>query len=410
MPSISVRQSTIVLAASLVVVACSGPASEDSSSEQANTSESFKSGVYVSTCNGSPTACARFPPDRRYFFSLHQADGHSEQGPNGTVQRTTLLSFHRYVFDTNKACFALDRLMNNVAAEGTAKNGLWRQPVSSQWESEASHSPESLYFRLDGTIDNAIRYFVSPDGNDFNVTYRYLAPGDMRQPICSGEDECPAVMSDVDLPASFVQPPPPPGDTNPDTSNRDNRCTNQYNTYPGCPSSPLVLHFAPTPISLVSKAVPFDLRGDGTAHPVTWLATGSFLALDLDGDGTINSGRELFGQSTRLPDGSLAKDGFAALARYDENHDGVISGDDAVFPRLLLWWDVNQDGVSAANELTTLEHEGVIAIHLDARPVDHPTDTTSYVGLSAAFEQRTEPLCRVNRQVADVWFATKPTQ
>lgn len=42
------------------------------------------------------------------------------------------------------------------------------------------------------------------------------------------------------------------------------------------------------------------------------------LAIDLNGDGIINDGSELFGSSTAMPDGSIARLGFEALAQYDE--------------------------------------------------------------------------------------------
>lgn len=48
------------------------------------------------------------------------------------------------------------------------------------------------------------------------------------------------------------------------------------------------------------------------------------LAIDLNGDGIINDGSELFGSSTVMPDGSIARLGFEALAQYDENGDGII--------------------------------------------------------------------------------------
>ena len=52
-----------------------------------------------------------------------------------------------------------------------------------------------------------------------------------------------------------------------------------------------------------------------------WLP-GDIKFRDLNGDGQINSGAELFGSSTKLADGSVASTGWAALAALDTNGDG----------------------------------------------------------------------------------------
>jgi hypothetical protein len=96
------------------------------------------------------------------------------------------------------------------------------------------------------------------------------------------------------------------------------------------------------------------------ARPVAvgWLAGSddAFLALDINGDGRITSGRELFGEAT-------GRDGFAALARHDENQDGVISREDPVFERLIAWRD-DGDGRSQAAELFPLTALSVRSISL----------------------------------------------
>lgn len=107
----------------------------------------------------------------------------------------------------------------------------------------------------------------------------------------------------------------------------------------------------------------FDHDGDGIKTATGWVnADDAFLVLDRNGNGTIDTGRELFGDSTPLAGGGTAADGFAALAQEDTNADGVVNANDARFDQLRLWRDLNQDGISQANELSTLAANGIVSI------------------------------------------------
>ena len=55
----------------------------------------------------------------------------------------------------------------------------------------------------------------------------------------------------------------------------------------------------------------------------------AFLAIDRNGNGSIDDGTELFG------DQNGAAHGFAELAKFDSNHDGVINAQDDDFDKLL---------------------------------------------------------------------------
>jgi trimeric autotransporter adhesin len=115
----------------------------------------------------------------------------------------------------------------------------------------------------------------------------------------------------------------------------------------------------------VSAGIKFDQNADGVKTATGWVsADDAFLVLDRNGNGVIDNGRELFGDSTQLADGSLADDGFAALAGQDSNGDGVIDAADANFSKLRLWRDLNQDGVSQANELFSLADAGIASINV----------------------------------------------
>jgi hypothetical protein len=93
---------------------------------------------------------------------------------------------------------------------------------------------------------------------------------------------------------------------------------------------PLVLNFNGTAAQLQSTRFSFDLDGDGTTEDVPLLASGSgYLALDKNGNGQIDNGTELFGPANG--------DGFADLAQYDDDHNGWIDENDAIYSSLRIW-------------------------------------------------------------------------
>ena len=100
----------------------------------------------------------------------------------------------------------------------------------------------------------------------------------------------------------------------------------------------------------------FDLLGTGKAIQTGWLSKNDgFLAIDVNGNGQIDDISELFG-------GASKGSGFAKLASYDSNGDGVVSAADAQFASLLIWQDANSNGKTDAGELISLAQAGVTSL------------------------------------------------
>ena len=117
----------------------------------------------------------------------------------------------------------------------------------------------------------------------------------------------------------------------------------------------------------------FDIDADGDVELMSWTNQGEgLLALDRNGNGSIDDGGELFGDATVLADGTRAANGYLALAELDSwafggNGDGQIDARDAAFGFLRLWRDRDHSGTSRPDELHTLAEAGIRRIGLSYR-------------------------------------------
>ncbi len=105
----------------------------------------------------------------------------------------------------------------------------------------------------------------------------------------------------------------------------------------------------------IDKGVKFDLLNTGNAINVGWISSAdALLAVDNNGNGTIDNRAELFG-------GGVGE-GFAKLASFDSNRDGFVTANDANFGQLKVWQDKNSDAVTNPNELFSLSDVGIVSL------------------------------------------------
>lgn len=104
----------------------------------------------------------------------------------------------------------------------------------------------------------------------------------------------------------------------------------------------------------IQNGVMFDIDGDGEKERTSFIAgDDGMIVLDKNNNSKIDDVTELFG------DKSGAAHGFDDLANYDDNDDQVINEADDIFEKLMIWRDINQNGMSEKNELKSASSYGI---------------------------------------------------
>lgn len=151
----------------------------------------------------------------------------------------------------------------------------------------------------------------------------------------------------------------------------------------------------------IDGGVSFDLDADGTADRSAWVGEDDgLLVRDINLDGQINDGSELFGAETIKQDGTKARDGFDALQDLDSNQDGQFDASDEAYNEVKVWQDANQDGVAQEGELRSLSEAGVASIQVEAEVVSEVHDG-NITGLRSSWTDSNAQ----EHTVDDVWFA-----
>ena len=171
-------------------------------------------------------------------------------------------------------------------------------------------------------------------------------------------------------------------------------------------SSPIIFDLNGDGVTTVAKdsdIVRFDLDNNGFAERTGWVNKyDGLLVRDLNGNGRIDNGSELFGNYTKLANGQMAANGFEVLNDLDDNHDGQITAADTAWKTLRIWQDTNQDAHSAKGELSTLDELGITSIstkYQNSTEID--TAGNAHKQISSARRSDGSSIA-----VSDVWFTT----
>lgn len=160
--------------------------------------------------------------------------------------------------------------------------------------------------------------------------------------------------------------------------------------YGGNPvNSALVLDFRsneePATIDAVESWIYFDFDGRGQAVKTSWIGPGAgFLVFDPDNQGLVTDGLQLFGNRT-LDGDPRTLTGFAALAKLDDNGDGLIDQRDAGWAKLRVWLDKKPDGLVGLNELYSLDQLKIVALELKPQAEDKALWNKNYLHSRSSF-------------------------
>ena len=256
----------------------------------------------------------------------------------------------------------------------------------------------------DGTLTRTVSNYDRASGNPDDFTNGTTTVTDFNQGTRTTTD----IWKDSEgRTHKWDHPPEPiPGYTcdplseNPDTIEQEHASAN---------ASPIVLDLNGDGIRTLPESetqrVYFDLNNNGFAERTGWVSPeDGLLALDLNQNGTIDNGAELFGNHTLLTNGTLAANGFEALKQYDADGNGIIDSSDPVYSSLRIWQDKNSNGSTDEGELRTLDQAGIASIALDY--TEHTT--TDSAGNVHRQQGRYTKADGSTAAAADVWFAANP--
>ena len=160
-------------------------------------------------------------------------------------------------------------------------------------------------------------------------------------------------------------------------------------------------------MSAPEEGVYFDLNANGQPVFTGWpIGKGNaFLVRDLNQNGQIDSGAELFGDATLLKNGERAPNGFVALRELDADGDGYITAKDPAYAELRLWIDENHDGYTDPGELHTLAEFHIESLNLSYLEQNNTDVNGNQLREKSTFSLLVDNTLKVFSMI-DVWFRT----
>ena len=249
-----------------------------------------------------------------------------------------------------------DELSGNLCGDGQRCAGSWNPATLTLTVHE-----------LFGDPNNPSRFSdLSPTAQALLFAHEFGHALGLSEGTCGGVMDRPASSLTVSFDECYVA----------DAANNVPITVPDKDVQPGtveCPSSPIIFDLSRDGYALTSATggVWFDIDSDGVEELIGWTARNAdeaFLWRDANGNGVVDGGRELFG-TVGYPNG------FENLRRFDRrnengvlfggNADGRIDASDAIWRHLLLWQDLNHDGVSQSGEITAVADSAIRSIDLD---------------------------------------------
>jgi Ca2+-binding RTX toxin-like protein len=156
---------------------------------------------------------------------------------------------------------------------------------------------------------------------------------------------------------------------------------------------PLVLDLTGDGMNLTGESIAapmFDTNHTGFAVHTGWIEPNlGILGVEVDGK------FQIIGEQGG---------GFAALAPYDTNNDGVIDANDSIWSQLRVWRDLNADAKIDTGELQTLDQAGVASINVASTAQTSDTNAGNQILATGSFTRADGS----TGEVDDVSFTTDP--
>lgn len=187
---------------------------------------------------------------------------------------------------------------------------------------------------------------------------------------------------------------------------------------------PLVIKFSETSkieFTSLEEGVNFDLDNNGFNEKTPWIKNrDGFLTIDLNSNGRVDNGGELFGDRFTMKDGKQASSGIEAITSFDTNNDGRIDENDEVFlkddtkenetllDQLMVWFDNNTNGITdEGDEIISLTELNVDYIDLNFKYDSNNSEVPVNDDIKPYREEESADIFfnnNTSKKVSEIWF------